>query len=368
MKNRIITSFLLLIALPLIAQNNSKPVYTSPIIHDDNRVEFNLYAPKAEFVTLIGSISSDSISLKKDNSGLWTVITDAIPPEIYHYQFNVDGLIISDPKNQNPYPWLDAKSELIVPSTQPLMHELTNVEHGSLHDHLYQSKASNSTNSVRVYTPPNYDSDTSYPVLFLLHGFGEKVSFWSDFGKINLIADNLIAQNKMTPTIIVMPNGDPVEGDYYKFFSSQTEGPKWMKENNTVLENDFINELIPYIKKQYNLNLDKNKWAIAGSSMGGAQAAQIGLDHLDQFGSVVCLSTWLDLPLVDLSKKDLINQLELFMFRTGKQDTWGGAQNEKMHTWLEENGINHTYVSTDGSHDWDVWRKDMIEVLSILYK
>lgn len=367
MNKNIILLFAFAIGLNLISQNKI-PVYTSPIVLGENSVQFNLYAPNAKQVSVIGTFSTDTLSLKKMESGLWTVNSEILAPEIYHYQLNVDGLIIADPKNQNPYPWLDAKSELIIPGSPPLIHELTNVPHGILHQHFYKSSNISTSNSVRVYTPPNYNPETSYPVLFLLHGFGEKVSFWSDFGKINLIADNLIAQDKMVPMLIVMPNGDPVEGDYYTFFSSQTEGTKWMEKNNSVLENDFINDLIPYLKKNYSISTDKNKWAIAGSSMGGAQTAIIGLNHLDIFGAIICMSTWLDTPVMDPSKFSKVNELKLFMFRTGKKDVWGFAQNEKVHKWLNENRIIHEYKISEGGHDWDVWRKDMSEVLKVLFK
>ncbi|MDN5215231.1 alpha/beta hydrolase-fold protein [Fulvivirgaceae bacterium BMA12] len=118
---------------------------------------------------------------------------------------------------------------------------MTDVTHGTLHDHIYHSSATNGPNSVRIYTPPNYNprDKKQYPVLFLLHGFGEKVSFWSDFGKINLIADNLIDQDKIMAPIIVMPNGDPLEAEYYKFFGSKTDGPAWMKKNMDLFEKDL---------------------------------------------------------------------------------------------------------------------------------
>ncbi|MDT0552045.1 alpha/beta hydrolase-fold protein [Urechidicola vernalis] len=366
MVKNIIITVVLTISTHLYSQND-KPSYTSPVILNDNSVQFNLYAPNAKNVSATGTFSKDTLFLKKMDTGLWTVNSEVLEPEIYHYQLNVDGLIIADPKNQNPYPWLDAKSELIIPGSPSLIHELTNVPHGILHDHIYKSSATNTMNSVSVYTPPNYDSETLYPVLFLLHGFGEKVSFWSDFGKINLIADNLISQGKMAPMLIVMPNGDPVEGDYHTFFTSQTEGPKWMEKNNSVLENDFINDLIPYLKKNYSIHTNKVKWAIAGSSMGGAQAAKVGFNNLDKYGSIICLSTWLEIPLLDISEKESINNLDLLVFKTGKEDSWGFTQNEKMHDWLKTNGIKHEYLVSNGGHDWDVWRKDMAEVLTILF-
>ena len=169
------------------------PVYTSPIVNEDKTVIFNIYAPNAQEVTLLSTLDIPSNSFVKSEDGLWSLTIGPIIPEIYHYQFEIDKVKMPDPKNQSPYPWLDVKSELIVPGSPALLHEVTNVPHGTLHDHIYYSNTTKGQNNVRVYTPPNYNSkgNKKYPVIFLLHGFGEKVSFWSDFGKINLIVDNL---------------------------------------------------------------------------------------------------------------------------------------------------------------------------------
>lgn len=363
-------AFLLLIRVTLIAQEPEIPVYTSPIIKSDRTVEFNIYAPKAENVTVIGSFGFKDLSMIKGENGLWTLSIGPLEPEIYHYQFDIDGAKVSDTKNQSPYPWLENKSELIIPGSPSLLHELADVPHGVLHDHIYHSTSINGPNQVRVYTPPGYDpkDDKEYPVLFLLHGFGEKVSFWSDFGKINLITDNLIFQNKVVEPIIVMPNGDPVEEAYYKFFTSQVDGNAWMVENMEKLDEDLHQDLIPFLHAHYNIKSDKASMAISGSSMGGIQAVLLGIKNAPEFGWVIGMSTSLDVPPFGLENKEAINSLHLFQLNIGENDSWGITQSNKVHMWLTENNIKHKYEVSKGGHDWDIWRKNMIELLPKLFR
>lgn len=360
----------MLVQVSGIAQEAKTPVYTSPIINADRTVVFNIYAPKANNVGLLSSIQAESIPMIKGEQGLWSITIGPVTPEIYHYQFDIDGVKISDPKNQFPYPWLESKSELIIPGTPSLLHELSDVPHGTLHNHIYHSKTIEKPNSVRVYTPPGYDPNDNkvYPVLILLHGFGEKVSFWSDFGKINLIADNLIAQNKIIEPIIVMPNGDPFEAEYYKFFTSQIDGNAWMEDNMEILNDDLLQDLMPFLKSHYKIKSDKASMAIAGSSMGGIQAIQIGIKNAPKFGWVVGLSTSLNIPPFSLNNKEEINSLNLLQLNIGEKDSWGMNQSDKVHEWLLENEINHEYIVSKGGHDWDVWRKDMIVLLQKLFK
>lgn len=362
--------FLFMIQGPGFAQQTKVPVYTSPIINPDRTVEFNIYAPKAENVVVKGSFGSEALSMIKAENGLWTLSVGPLEPEIYHYQFDIDGAMVSDTKNQSPYPWLDGKSELIIPGSPALLHELTDVPHGVLHEHIYHSLSLNGPNQVRVYTPPGYNpkDNKEYPVLFLLHGFGEKVSFWSDFGKINLITDNLIFQNKIVEPIIVMPNGDPVEADYYKFFTSQVDGNAWMLKNMEMLNDDMHQDLIPYLKAHYKIKSDKLSLAISGSSMGGIQAVLLGVKNAPEFGWVIGMSTSLEVPPFGLENKEAINSLALFQLNIGQDDSWGIGQSNKVHKWLMENDIKHEYVVSKGGHDWDLWRKNMIELLPKLFR
>jgi enterochelin esterase-like enzyme len=369
-RNISIIAYFLLAQVFGFAQEPTIPIYTSPIINIDRTVVFNIYAPKAENVHLISTIQPERIPLVKAENGLWSVTVGPIDPEIYHYQFDMDGAKISDMKNQFPYPWLEGKSELIIPGTPALLHEMSDVPHGTLHDHIYHSKTIGGSNSVRVYTPPNYNpnDDKVYPILFLLHGFGEKVSFWSDFGKINLIVDNLIYQNKIIEPIIVMPNGDPMEAEYYKFFTSEVDGNAWMEKNMETLNNDLNNDLVPFLKSKYKIKSDKSSMAITGSSMGGIQAVLLGIKNAPKFGWVIGLSTSLNIPPFSINNRKEINSLDLLQLSIGEKDTWGINQSNKVHLWLLENEINHEYLVSKGGHDWDVWRKDMILLLPLLFR
>jgi len=363
---------LLFLAMPLIgtAQETKPPIYTSPIVNSDRTIEFNTYAPKAENVLLISTIQPERIPLVKAENGLWSVTIGPVAPEIYHYQFDIDGAKVTDIKNQSPYPWLEGKSELIVPGSSALLHEVSDVPHGTLHDHIYHSKTIDGPNRVRIYTPPNYNplDAKQYPVLFLLHGFGEKVSFWSDFGKINLITDNLIAQDKIIEPIIVMPKGDPLEAEYYKFFSSQAAGNAWMEKNIDVLDKELRDDLLPFLKSHYKVKTEKQDMAICGSSMGGFHAVILGIRNLDKFSWIVGLSTGLNIPPFNIVDKEQINGLKLLQLNTSKKDTWGFGQSNKVHDWLTNNSIKHNYIVSDGGHEWDTWRKDMILLLPKLFR
>ncbi len=357
--------------LPIICSAQSDmPVYTSPIVYNDRTVEFAIYAPDANKVEIKVTFQKDHVALTKNDSGLWTVKIGPLTPELYHYQFVVDGMVLSDNKNQNPYPWIEGKSELLIPGDPPLLHELTHVAHGAIHDHIYFSKTTSTSHSLRVYTPPGYNDieEKYYPIIILLEGFASKVGFWTDFGKINLIVDNLIAQQKIVPPIMVIPDNSPVKADYHRFFTSKDEGNKWVVHNMNVFEKELFAEVFPFMKSQYKIKTDVESVAIIGSSMGGSQAVTIGLQNLDKIGWVAGLTASFPDPPFDITDKDKINQLKSFWLCIGKDNEWEYRHSKNVHEWLQENEIKHKWLVTEGGHEWDVWHKNMIAILPELFK
>ena len=165
-----------------------------------------------------------------------------------------------------------------------------------------------------------------------------------------------------------MPNGDPLEEEYYKFFSGQIDGNAWMKKNMEMLNQDFHTDLIPFLKSNYSISFEKESMAICGSSMGGIQAVLLGIKNLNIFDWIIGLSTSLNVPAFDMKNKSKINALKLLQLNIGEKDTWGFNQSNKVHEWLLNSEIKHKYIVTDGGHDWDVWRKDMIQLLPQLFR
>src|SRR5262249_19152114 len=191
--SRLFTS-LLAFTLCAAAQQNQPPILSGEV-HPDRTVTFRLSAPKANEVTVSVSGASPlgSKPLEKDEKGLWSITIGPLEPEIYSYTFSVDGVRVADPNNPNVRPGVRSYSSAVeVPAAEPLFYDPQPKPHGTVHIHLYESKALGMTRSIYVYTPPGYEKqNTKYPVLYLLHGSGDTESGWVTLGRANVILDNL---------------------------------------------------------------------------------------------------------------------------------------------------------------------------------
>ena len=272
-------SLLLLGASVALAQD----LLVSPEIHSDRRVTFRVKAPNAKEVAFLADWGARE-PMKKAAGGVWTFTTDPIPPSTYIYSFELDGVPIVDPVN--PIVKLRARgsaSLLTVPGSPPALWDLRQVPHGSVTAEWQPSEVLSHHPIVTVYTPPSYRNSPkmTYPVLYLLHGNNDTPVGWTMVGKANLIADNLIAEGKVEEMIIVMPFGHAVP------YSSSPEA----RRNNTALfESYLFGEVIPLIEDRYRVKEGREHRALAGLSMGGAQATQIGFLNLDTFSTVAAFS------------------------------------------------------------------------------
>lgn len=338
----------------------------SPQVHDDRRVTFRLNAPNAEQVQVTGIAGQPALDLAKDEKGIWQGIMGPLEPDLYSYVFEVDGATHVDPHNRHVKKWLSLESMVEVPADPPLLHEQAEVPHGAVHHHIYASKSAGHQRGVYVYTPPGYDrgQDTGYPTVFLLHGYGDDESAWIHVGRAHHIADNLIAQNEIQPTIIVMPYGHPLE------LERQADFDDYAGRNLKVMERDLFEDLIPFLSQHYALATDRQQRAIVGLSMGGGQSLTIGLKHLDRFAWVGGFSS--GAPQGDINAQfpdlvanvDAVNmQLGLLWIGCGKDDFLLQRNNEFVK-WLEDHQVKHTYRLTEGGHDWIVWRKYLAEFLT----
>ena len=182
----------------------------SPQVHSNRRVTFRLFAPGARQVGLNAQFARGIQPMAKNSKGIWHVTLGPVKPDIYEYNFLVDGLQIVDPSNSWLKVWLSNSKNLVeIPGDQPMFYEEQQVPHGTVHVHRYQSQSLGVPRRLYLYTPPGYetDRDTRYPVLYLFHGFGDTDDAWTGVGRANLIMDNLIAAKKARPFIVVMPYG-----------------------------------------------------------------------------------------------------------------------------------------------------------------
>jgi enterochelin esterase family protein len=253
--------------------------------------------------------------------------------------------------------------------------ETRDVSHGTVHEHPYMSKALGTARQVLVYTPPAYDSSSNrYPVLYLLHGAGGNESTWMERGQAHVILDNLIAEGKLEPLIVVMPFG---------FASQRPPGaPRGdaaeNKRQREGFNRDFLDDVIPLIESSYRVHADRDHRAIAGLSLGGAQALALGLSHTELFSRVAGFSSAMgaannpetggvDFNAVLADTQMLNDRLELLWIGCGIADTLF-ASNQSFSQLLTEHGIEHVFRVTQGAHTFEVWQRYLYEVAPLLFQ
>ena len=261
----------------------------------DRRVTFRLFAPKANAVEVIIGIKSATFEpqgttiteMTKDPNGLWTVTLGPFEPNLYSYHFSLDGCAITDPGNDMPLPLRHIDSSLLlIPGTPPDFLDDQTGAHGTMRDETYYSTTLGKNRHVLVYTPPSYDrSRAPLPVLYLYGGFGSTRYLWATEGRLAQILDNLLAQGKAVPMIVVVPDPHalPFETtpmtnpDFWANFSP------FYVENQTTADEELFHDIIPLITAHYNISDEPRERAIAGASMGGLQSMETGIVHLGYF-------------------------------------------------------------------------------------
>lgn len=302
--------------------------------------------------------------MEKDENGLWSITLGPAEPDIYEYNFVVDGLQIADPSNSWLKVWLGmAKSLVEVPGDEQMFYKEQQVPHGTMHVHRYRSKSLGVTRGLYVYTPPGYETNrqTKYPVLYLLHGLGDTEDAWTVVGRANVIADNMLAKKKAGPLVIVMPYGHT------------PSAPPDMRSlgNYEAFERDVIKDVIPYVQKHYRVSGEQKDRAIAGLSMGGGQALTLGLGNLELFGwigaysSAVPQGQKLDKLLAE--PNSINDKLELLWIGCGRNDFLFQA-NQKFFERLNAEKIKHVAHITDGAHEWRIWRRYLNEFVPLLFR
>jgi enterochelin esterase family protein len=254
----------------------------SPEVGADRRVTFRLRAPNAKEVAV--SVGSNRLPMQKDEQGLWSVTSDPMPPDIYTYSLIVDGASMNDPSNrQAQTSFVGFQSMFMVPGPEPWL-PAPGIPRGAIARHAFHSAVANDDRDFFVYTPAGYDAHRAqpYPVLYLLHGLGDDAERWMNGGAANNILDNLIAQGKAVPMIVVTPLG-------YGTSTGPTGGRT--AENITGYTKVLLEEVMPIVDKAYNVSRNREQRAIAGLSMGGAESLYVGLNHLDTFAWIGAFSS-----------------------------------------------------------------------------
>ncbi|HEY2573155.1 MAG TPA: alpha/beta hydrolase-fold protein [Verrucomicrobiaceae bacterium] len=334
----------------------------SPEVREDRSVIFRISAPQAKSVKVNLTPDAGTHDLARGEDGVWSVTVGPLAPELYQYSYMIDGIHLAEPSlAYYQASGAPGRSLLEVPGNPPLLHQWRDVPHGVVRSQSYWSKPLNKLRHVTVITPPGYDQNTGerYPVLYLLHGSGDREFGWVADGRANLILDNLIAEKKCQPMIIVMPDGHPVP-----------PGTVGMTEAFPMFEKDLLDALIPFIGQNYRVLADAPHRALAGLSMGGFQTSYIGLNHLDQFAWLGCFSGVAPQENVQaaLDAPAKINAaLRLFWIGVGRDDDITRNRSESMHEQLQKLGVKHEFQLTDGRHEWIVWRKYLADFLPKLF-
>jgi enterochelin esterase-like enzyme len=331
----------------------------SPEVHDNHTITFRIKAPAATEVALSGGpillalAAREPIPFVKGNDGVWTLTVGPVKPNIYVYKLVLDGVSIADPNNtftgtsnQPGY------SNVIVHGDGPAYYDALDVPHGAVTRHIYHSEVLNGEREIFVYTPPGYSPKVKYPVLYLLGGSGELASGWTLDGRANFIADNLIAEGKMTPMIIAMPNNQVLH----------RSDPGHLEQTYVLFENELRRQIVPFVDKNYSTIANRKSRAIAGLSMGGRHTQVVGLNAIDLFSSFGILSAG-DLDTEKSNAKFLNDpqvkqKVDYLLIGYGSKETNAIAKrSQATHEALDKRGIRHEFfVGGDGAHDWGTWR------------
>jgi len=338
-----------------------------PQITADSRVIFNIKAPEAKKVQIDLGKKYDLI---KDTAGFWKVTTDSISEGFHYYSLLIDGMAVADPASESFYGMGRMASGIEIPFSGGAYYALRNVPHGDIRIKKYFSRVTNSWRQFYIYTPPAYDSavNTSYPVLYILHGGGEDERGWATQGKTDLILDNLIAAQKAKPMLVVMMDGN-MSGSGIAGFGERSL---------QLFERELKEAVMPVVEKNYRIAKGSTNTALAGLSMGGLQTLYAGIKNTDMFAYLgVFSSGWwsnqpaLSNPQYEFMKNnaaDINKNLKSFWISMGGKEDIAYNNCKIMMGKFDELGIKYTYSEYPGGHTWPVWRNNLYNFAQLLFK
>lgn len=332
----------------------------SPDVRDDRTVTFRVRAPDARSVALAGPAilvalgKEQPVPFVKGDDGVWSLTVGPLRPDMYVYQFVVDGVRMVDPANTIAgFAAMPPYSQLVVHGDGPAYYDARDVPHGAVTRHVYQSGVTNGPRELYVYTPPGYDRAKRYPVLYLVGGSGELAHNWVYDGRVNFMMDNLLADGKAVPMIIAMPNNQVVHRNH----------PRHVELTFTTFEAELRRHVIPLVEQHYSVRTDPKGRALSGLSMGGRHTMFVGLKSLDLFGSFGVLSagdTDAETSLAGFLDDPEVNRKVDYLFVGQGAAEAGGRFGERvaaLQRALLKHGVRHEYyVGGHGGHDWATWR------------
>ncbi len=333
----------------------------SPEVRNDHTVTFRLKAPEAKKVSLGGvhilaalGRGRELVPFEKGADGIWTLTVGPLKPDMYVYNLNVDGMTITDPSNSiAAFTAMPPYSHVVVHGDGPAYYDAKDVPHGTVTRHIYHSNVTNGMRDLYVYTPPGYDPKKKYPTLYLLGGSGELPSNWMYDGRANLILDNLIAEGKAVPMVMVLPNNQIIHRNH----------PQHAELTFKLFEKELRDHIVPLVEKNYNVRKDPKGRALSGLSMGGRHTMFCGFNSLDLFGNFGVLSAGdndSEKTLSGFLNDPKVNDKITYLFvGQGDQEAQGamGARVEGLRKALDNHKIKYEYYVGGGmGHDWSTWR------------
>lgn len=353
---------------------SNQPGKLFPQVNDEGKVRVSLYAPQAAKVQL--DLGGKKYEMTKNGEGLWTGESEPQDEGFHYYQLNVDGASIPDPNSRYFYGAGRLGSGIEVPAYDEAFYALQKVPHGLVSENIYYSNLTQSWRRCFIYTPASYyeDKNSRFPVLYLQHGSFEDETGWVNQGKANLILDNLIAQNKAKPMIIVTDNG----------YALKPEGNEISQKGQgiSIFEDVLIKEVIPMIDKRFRTLADREHRAIAGLSMGANQTMRIVMKNLDKFTYYGGFSGTSNYPSTDVIDPDVFMEGK---FKNGTEVNkklkllWLGLGTKEpvpfpksvgaFRAMLDQQGIRYTYYeSPKTAHEWLTWRRCLQNFVPLLFR
>ena len=340
---------------------------TAPAVHGDRTITFSILAPEASKVE-VALDPGTRRAMTKASNGVWAATIGPLEPEIYRYNFVVDGVRTIDFANPRVQLGRSRHASVIeVPASSPRFDQRQDVAHGALEVRDYPSLVAKIPRRMFVYLPPQYDAAQSrkFPVLYLRHGNGDLEDGWTEAGAAGIILENLIAQRRAEPMIIVMPNGYP-----------SLTGAGSSPEGIEATTRELMMDIIPFVDAHYRTLGDRDNRAIAGLSMGAGQAFIGGLRNIDAFAWIGAFSSGIigdvnvpaenNIPGLLKDPTSLNGRLRLLFLTCGTEDP-RHAGYLKLVERLKAAGVRHEWFSTPGAHEWKVWRHSLAEMLPKLF-
>jgi len=360
-----------------------------PRVDGASRVELRVKAPDAAKVR-VNFWSGPKADMVKQADGFWAFTTPPLAPGLHYYVFVIDGADVADPGSSAYFGGNRWASAVEVPEAGSTYYSIQDVPHGQVREVWYFSKVTGSWRHALVYTPPHYDTQVKvrHPVLYLQHGGGEDETGWTRQGRANFILDNLIAEGKGKPMIVVMAHGyarraGQPEPDLAGRPLGSPEARRVLQEMTAAFEDDVTQALIPYVDSTFRTLADREHRAMAGLSMGGMQTFQVTLNHLDLFSYIGGFSGAAGPLMLGDQKLDVKAAYngafaEPGAFAKRVRLLWLGVGTDEpermrtgirdLHASLTETGISHVYFESPGTdHEWQTWRRDLKDFVPRLF-